>query len=293
MQVCCPQPCPPQPVCTEVERTILVPEWTTETQKVKCIEYRQQVREEKVTVWERVPVKRTVTCQYTEWVREVRKCKQTDTAWEPVWKEVTRTYTEYVPQVVQKKGVRAVWKCVPVKQKRIVCEDKGHWEERVVCACECGRCRQSGPCGDCCTSCCQPTECVQRVWVPKIVQREIETTVMEWRCVEEPYTCEVTVCKPVTRTCKVRVCEYRPVTKTREVSYTVCVPKKRTRSYEVTEYKCVPREKTIKRTVCVPVEVEKEVQVRVCRMVPKKVTVQVPVCEPCPVPSCDQPPCCQ
>jgi len=278
---CAVKPCPQQ-TCTTVERTVMVPQTVTETRKVKCTEYRQETRERKVTVYEQVPVKRTVTREYTEWVQEPRTCEQKYTVCTPVWKDVTRKYTVNVPHVEQRQGVRNVVRCVPVKCKRIVCEDQGHWEERPVNPCATSCRNGCAPCPTRCNPCCPQPRCVQRVWVPNIVQREIEETVMRRQCAQEPCTYQVTVCKPETRTCTTKVCEYKQEIKTRQVNYTVCVPKKRTCSYEVTEYKCVPKETTQKYTVCVPHEVEKEVQVQVCKMVPQTVTEQVPVAAPCP-----------
>jgi hypothetical protein len=221
--------------------------------------------------------------------------------------------------------MRRVVRCVPVTQTRTVCSDKGHWEEQPAdcCSASCGGCEDScaTPCGEedpcgCCSArrsgrhgllarrcawrapCCAPT----KVWVPNVVQDEVEVTVMQRQCVDVPYTYTVTVCTPETRTRMVKRCSYRPEirtrtvrvcrydrktrtrtrqvtqckleTRTRDVNYTAWVPQTRTTPHKITTYKCVPAERVQQYTVMVPHQVQKEVQVRVCRMVPK--TIQVP-----------------
>jgi hypothetical protein len=179
-----------------------------------------------------------------------------------------------VPVVETRQGTRTVCKMVAEKQKQIVCEDQGRWEERSY-ASACGCCEP-----------CQPV-CTYRCWVPKIVQKEIEVTCMKAVTVEEPCSYQVTVCKPVQKTCKVQVCEYQQVPATRQVCYTVCVPKTYTTTENVTTYKCVPVQRTRSYTVMVPYQVQKPVTVRVCKMVPK--TITVPVCAA----SCCEQVCCK
>jgi len=164
---------------------------------------------------------------------------------------------------------------VPEKQKKIVCEDQGHWEER-----DCGN-----PCGVC--DPCAPV-CKCRCWVPNVVQKEIEVTCIKAVRVEEPCTYQVTVCKPVTKTCKVKVCDFEQVPATRDVCYTVCVPKTYTKTEQVTTCRYVPVKETRSYTVMVPYQVEKPVTVRVCKMEPK--TIRVPVC---PATCCCQQVCCK
>jgi YTV protein len=248
----------------------------------------------------------------------------------PVWREEQREYTVMVPHQETREATRRVVQCVPVTQTRTVCRDEGHWEERPAdcCGASCGGCEDScatpcceeDPCG-CCSArrsgrqgrlarrrarraaCCEPT----KVWIPNIVQEEVEVAVMKRQCVDEPYTCTVTVCKPETRTKTVKLCSYKCETRTktdrvcryeqetrtrtrqvteckletrtRDVNYTVCVPQTKTTTHEVTTYKCVPEEKVEEYTVMVPHQVEKEVQVCVCKMVPK--TIQVPAATCC------------
>ncbi len=328
-----------------VQKTVLVPQYGTETRVVNCTEYQNQIRERKYTVHRRVPETKQVEQQYTEIVCETRSKKVkynvsipvTETVQQkyqvqvpewieverpyqvqvPVWKEVEQKYTELVPHQEQRKGVRKVYQTIAVQEKRLVCRDAGHFEERAVavpvCNSGCRRrgcarcCRPCGGCGGCAsgTPCHAPKQAVTicRVWVPNVVQEEVEVTVNKCVTVDQPYEYTVTVCKPVEKTRTVKVCEYVTETKTRkerqcryrteertrdvkvcsykteerekEVKYIVQVPHKKTRTVDVTTYTTVAEEKTEQYTVCVPVTVQKEVQVPVCHMVPKTITVPV------------------
>jgi hypothetical protein len=193
---------------------------------VKVCEYKEEVRERKVCVWE--PETRTKTIKYTE-------CK-------PVVKEEKREYTVLVPHTETRKGTRKVCKFVETKEKRKVCVDEGHWEE-VCCAKRCRGCcvNKCGGCGNCCKT--------KRVWCCKPVEKEIEVVCRKPTWVDEEYEYCVTVCKEEKRTCTVKVCTYEKVEKSRECKYTVCVPK----------------EKVVQCKVMVPHLVEKEIEVEVCK----------------------------
>ncbi len=307
---CC-DPCEPQ--VQYVEKTVYCPTWVTETRTEKVCEYRREERQREVTVYDRVPEMKTVTKTVCEMVPETRAktCSYTvrkpgvseqPREYEvrvPVWTEVEQEYTVMVPHEESRSATRTVCKCVPVTDTKVVTVDEGCWEkQQVEVPCQprrrvgrrASRCGDScgGSCGDCCTpatrTVCKP------VWVPNLVEKEIECTRHERQTEEVPYEYTVTVCKPETRTRTVKVCEYQTETrsrtvkvrhyeteeKTREYTYTVCVPQTKEVEVEVTTVKCVPRTETQTYTICVPVTVEKEVEVRVCKMEPK--TVQVPVC---------------
>ncbi len=263
-----------QPEVQYVEKTVLCPEWGTETRTVTCTECRPEVRQCTVTVTKRVPETKAFQRTCTVMVPEIRTRTEEYMACKPVFHEETRQYTVMVSTVETRQGTRTVCKMVPEKQKQIVCEDQGHWEER------------SCTCGNCCDPC--APACTQRCWVPNIVQKEIEVTCMKAVTVEEPCTYQVSVCKPVEKTCKVRVCDYQQVPATRQVCYTVCVPKTVTRTQYVTTWRCEQVQQMRSYTVMVPYQVQKEVTVRVCKMVPK--TVRVPVC---PTACCCQQVCCK
>ena len=194
--------------------------------RVTVTECRPEVRQRKVTVCQQVPETKAVQRTCTIMVPETRKRTEKYTVCKPVMREETREYTVMVPHTETRQGTRQVCKMVPVKEKRIVCEDQGHWEQR-ACKIACARLRLR----TCCpvrTFCC---------WVPKIVQKEVEVTCCKPQMVTEPCSYKVTVCKPEKRTCKVQVCDYKQEEATREVCYTVCVPKTITRTEQVTTCK--------------------------------------------------------
>ena len=342
-------PCP-QPACEwrEVERTVLVPEWTTEKRKVEHIEYKRETSERKVTVNEWVQKNEQVTREVTTWEKHEKSRKEKYTVHKPVWKDVTDTWVVKVPHWETRKGTRmvkkpvwkdtkesyvvlvpstethkekvTVWRSVPVEKSYTVCEDHGHWEEHKVPVCAPAPCRTA--CGVCnaCNPCPQAF-CVQRVWVPKIVQREAKCTVHECKAFEETREVEVVVCKEEKHTRTVKVCEWKEEKESyeykecvmkeekrsckrkvcemvaeqaeRTVTWFECVPKEKKVTETVCRWECVPVKRTVKETVCVPVTVTKMVDVPVCRMVEKKVKekVAVPHCAPAcaPAASCSTP----
>ena len=278
---CCPAPaceatCAPACEPTFVEKTICVPTWVTETRTVNVMECAIEERQRTCTVYKRVPETKTIETQCTVMVPEVRTKTCNYTVCTPVWKEVEQQYTVMVPEKQVRQGTRKVCKMEKVAETRTVCKDQGCWEEQVVeVPCRCFKCRRAHR--RCCTPCCPPKVCTKKVWVPNIVQEEVEVTRCKPVIVEEPYEYCVTVCKPEVRTRTVKVCEYAKEQKTREVQYTVCVPQQKTVTRQVCTVKCVPEEKVITYKVRVPHCVQKEVEVKVCKMVEK--TVQVP-CRP-------------
>jgi hypothetical protein len=299
--------CSPSNGCGEVqmvEKTICVPEWVTETRKCTVTECVAEEKEVKVKVMVPKIVEETVkVCEMVQEkkVVEVKVCK-------PVSKQVTKEVTVCVPVMVEKeqkctvlvpteeirKGVRKVCKMVSEKKMVTVKKDCGHWETQMVevpcrqllrCRRSCGGC---GSCGSCCEPCAPKTRTVcKKVWVPKIVEEQVEVTCCKRVIVEEPYECKVIVCKPQEKVTKVKVCQMQQKKETRtftECSYETvvekkeivcCVPKTVEKKVQVT--KCVCEEQIKKCKVMVPKQVEKEVQVKVCKMVEKKVTV--PACQ--------------
>ncbi len=254
-----------KPAVQYVEKTVLCPQWVTEMRRCLVTEYRREPRECTVTVCKRVPETKAVQRTCCVMVPEVRTRTEQCMTYKPVYREETREYTEMVPTVETRQATRTVCKWVAEKQKQTVCEDHGQWVEQ-TCGC--------GSCGDPCAP-----QCVRWTWVPKIVQKEVEVTCLKPVMVEEPYSYQVTVCRPVKKTYKVRVCEYQQVPTTREVRYTVYVPKEVTRTEYVTTWRCQQVQETRRYMVTVPYQVEKEVPVRVCKMVPK--TIRVPVYPTC------------
>lgn len=292
-----------------------------------------EVRTKTVTCTVCKPVYKTKTCQYQVCVPTYRDVPQTYTCSVPVYDLVDKTYTVMVPTTETRTGVRKVCKVEQSTEMRTVTVDEGQYVTETVevpcttvcrvgllarcrlhrgCGCGCGGCCVNDGCSDCgATDCCgcepQTTTVCQKVWVPKLVTKEVPVTVCKQIVVDEPCQYNVTVCKPVTKTCKVRVCRYETQTRTRmvrlcdykteirtrtyqectlvpqevtrQVRYTVCVPKTVTRTRAVTECRLVPYEKQVTYMVCVPRQVQKEMDVCVCRMVQK--TISVPAATEC------------
>ncbi len=256
---------------TFVEQTILVPHTVIETRKVQTVEEHPEEREKTFTVFDTVPVTKTISKQETIMVDETRTRTETYTVTKPVWKDVSEEYTVQAEHTEVRQGCRTVTRMVPAKRIRTYCVDEGRWEHRceltTVAQCNCG------------TPTCQHVRTVRKIWVSRPVKRRVVESITIRKQVQEPYSYTVKVCQPETRTRTKKVCEHVEKQKTREVKYTVKVPQVQTKNVEVTEYKKVPRQVTEKYTVMVPRTVEKEVQVEVCRMVPQTIRCEVPVCE--------------
>lgn len=212
-----------KPVVREVERTyeVMIPV--------------QEERESTKTVCEAVT--KEVEETYTVMVPTTEEREITRTVCKPVVEEKEETFTVLVPTQEQRMGTRTIRQMVPVKKTRKVCQDQGHWEERTV-EVACGPCRKT-------TRTC-------RVWVPKLVETEVEYCVHECQTKEEQYTWNVTVCKPETRTRKVCVTKHITEEVKEKHTVTVCRPETRTRKVHHTEYvqKTVPCKYTV--TVCKP-----------------------------------------
>jgi hypothetical protein len=223
----------------------------------------------------------------------------------PVHSQVEQQYTVMVPFTEKRQGMRTVGRCVPVVKRTTVCEDQGHWEQQAVA---CGGCAPAAvACGGCATACvtsCAPvTRCV---WVPNIVQREVEFTVQEWQTSQEPYEYDFVNCRPEVRqrmvdvcrievtqvpceyevttfrreprVCQRQICEMQPTREVRQVGEQVCVPRTRMEDYQVTTCETVVEDVREEVKVCVPVVSEREVPVQVCRMVERKIMVPAPSC---------------
>ncbi len=289
---------------TMVEKTIMVPTTEIETLTVHVTQYKPETRERTVTEMRRVPKTETVTRSYTVMVPKTETKTVTYNVCKPVITEETQQYTVNVPHTESREGTRKVCKKVATTQKRTVTVDEGHWEGPPP-ASSAGACGAANACGGCIASCDDcGTGCGRRhrrarrccgsgsgcgavancgagpVWVPNLVQKEIECTVYNNVWEDQNYTYNVTVMKPETRSRTVKKCHTVTEQQSREVTYTRCVPEQRSSSHEVTRYECVPSEKTVTYTVQVPHQVEKQIQVRVCKMVPK--TILVPEgCDDC------------
>ena len=196
-------------------------------------------------------------------------CFQEITVYRPVcriqWKEVT--VTEYhrryetkmvtkevlvpitVTQTQQRSFVRTVYKPVwetverkcryvewkPVQEKKKVVVDCGHWAVQTVC----------GPCGK--------VRC-QRVWVPKLVEKEI--------------TCVRYVPVEKTKVIQTRVCRLQPQQQTITYQVPVCRVRYEKRQVQVPVTRCVIEPRVVKKKVPVPVT----------QWVPCRIKVPVPCC---------------
>ena len=281
---CCAAPCG---TWQTVEKEVCVPEMVTENQTVKCIECCAETRQRTVTCYQQVPVTETVQRQYTVMVQENRTRECCQTVCKPVYRTVTQQYCVPTSHMESRQCMRQVCQMQQVKEMRTVCEDQGHWEER-PCETACNPCAPAvaaNPCGPAqpCTTCAPVT---QKVWVPNVVQKQVEVTCCKPVMVPETYTYQVCVAGQEMRTRQIQVCEYQQEVVKTQVQYTVCVPHCETRAEQVTCYRCQPVQQVVNETVMVPHEVEKVVQVCVCRMVNKKVPCQEWV--PAPPQPCQQ-----
>lgn len=263
--VCCePAPCASAPAM--VEKKVMAPEWVTETRTVKCTEYKMEPQQREITCYERKIEQQERTRTVCKMVAEQQQKTIEYTVCKPVYEDKTVTCTVMVPTQEKRQGVRRVCKLVKSTEPRKVCVDEGHWEEK----CCVQYCRKV----TCCGCCVVPVNVVKKVWVPNVVEKEIQVEVCKRVMEEQPYEYTVTVCKPEQRTKTVRVCKMVPEKRTKEVTYTVCKPTTEEVKCTVNVCKCVPVKKTVTVNVCVPHEVEKQVQVSVCKMVEK--TIMVP-----------------
>lgn len=321
---CAPHPqavCATQPACAvhpgggaaqqwqEVERTVLVPEWTTEKRKVEHVEYKQEVNERKVTVNEWVKKDEKVTREVTTWDKQEKSRKEKYTVHKPVWKDVTDTWTVQVAHWETRKGSRmvkkphwkdvkesytvlvpstetrkekvTVWRAVPVEKKYSVNEDHGHWEEHKVPVCAPAPTRCATGCGVCnaCNPCPQAF-CVQRVWVPKIVTREASCTVQECRAFEETREVHVAVCKEEKRSRTVKVCEWKEEKESYEYKECVMKEEKRSATRKVCEMVPEDKERTVTWIECIPKKKKVTETVARWECVAVQKTVKETVCVP-------------
>ena len=115
---CCqPQPCVAQ--CCQPQ-TCLVPEWTTETRTIPCIEYRTEQREQKCLVWK--PVFEDQQQAYTVMVPYQETRKATRCVFDTVTDNVEQKYCVLVPYQETRKATRCVYDTVTdnVEQKYCV-----------------------------------------------------------------------------------------------------------------------------------------------------------------------------
>ena len=327
----CTAPCCAPPSCEShisyIQKTVMVPQWVTETRQVMSTQYRYETRQRVVTRYRcvpetrpvtqtytvsvpqqrtrnvsytvQVPVVRQVERQYTVRVPVYRNVQQTYTVSVPVYRTVQQQYTVMVPEQVRRQGVRTVCKMVPTTTTRTICRDQGHWATQQIevpcrqtgCGGLLGR-RDCGHCGGCHPCGCTTVLC-KRVWVPNVVQEQVPVTVMRPQMVQQPYEYVSTVCRPQQRTRQVRVCEYQPQQRTRTVRVCEYRTERRSTTVPVCHYETQQRTRQVQYTVCVPQQRTRTYNVTTYRQVPEQVTQNYRVCVPVQVPRTVQVPVCR
>ena len=251
----CAAPAPaPEPVT--VTKTIMVPETVYETMTVPVTVYKPVTKTKMVTVYRNVPQTREVKRMVTQYVHVPKTRTENYVVCTPTWKEVTKDVVVNVAETVTKNGVRRVCRPTIVTETRTVCRDMGAYE-----------CRSYVDCCGCCRTC--------QVWVPNVVKQDIEVQVCKHEVVEEPYSYNVTVCKPVTQTKTFKVQEMVRETKSRDVNYTVCEAQQVEKTFTENFCERVAEQKEVSYTECVAETVQREVKVAKCILVPKTVTYQI------------------
>ncbi|QDU25129.1 hypothetical protein ETAA8_01900 [Anatilimnocola aggregata] len=241
----------PQP--ETVTRTIMVPQTTYETMTVPVTVYKPVTKTKMVTVYRMVPQTREVKRMMTEYVNVPQTRTETYVSVTPTWKEVQKDVTVMVPTTESREAVRRVCKPVMSTETRTVSRDQGAYETRTHTDC----------CG-CIRTC--------KVWVPNVVQEEVEVPVCRHQVSEEAYTYNVTVCKPETQTKTFKVCEMVREDKTREVQFVETQAKQVEKTFTESFYERVAEEKEVSYVEREAVTEQREVQVAKCVMVPKEVT---------------------
>jgi len=243
----------PAPEPITVTKTIMVPQTVYETMTVPVTVYKPVTKTKMITVYRNVPQTREVKRMVTEYSQVPKTRTETYVSVTPTWKEVTKDVTVMVNSVEAREGVRRVCKPVMTTETRTVCKDMGAYE-----------CRTYVDCCGCCRTC--------KVWVPNVVQEQVQVQVCKHQVSEEAYTYNVNVCKPVAQTKTFKVCEMVRENKTREVSYTECQANQVEKTFTETYCERVAEQKEVSYTVCEAVTEQREVRVAKCVMTPKEVT---------------------
>lgn len=246
----------PRTTYQTVTKTIMVPTTVLETRQTQSVEYRDEVRERSVTVYEQVPETKQVTTQATVMVPETRQRLETYTVQVPVVRTVPQSVTVQSLQTERRVGTRRITRCVPGTEIRTVTVG-GEVLRKGVTSDEGGVKVQTRIEGGC--------------------TKQVEVPVMKRQIVEQTYEYDVQVARPTVSTRMVQQTEYCTETRTRTVPEIVQVPQVQTRTHDITEMRSVPRQKTETYTERVPHVVTRDIQVPVTRMVPRTITEQIPV----------------
>jgi hypothetical protein len=293
---CRPNPCPEHQV---IQKTVMVPEWTTEKRMVNVTECRPEERQRTCTVYKQVREVKQVEREYTVMVPEQRTHTVSYTVCKPVWETQTCEYTVMVPQ--QKTRTETYTVCKPVWETRtceytvMVPQQKTRTETYTVCkpVWETKTCEYTVMVPHCEKR--QGTRTVCKM-VPVTEKRTVCEDQGHWeevaytgechvrhcggccsrchRCVNECGGCGGTCRKWVSNVVKkeVEVTCMRPkqMEETYEYEVTVCKPEKRTREVKVCKYVHEQKTRECTYTVCVPEKRTREL--KVCKYVHEQKT---------------------
>lgn len=190
------------------------------------------------------------TCQEVVYQQKKYTCYRT--CYERVCEQKTLTAVRYVPETQYRECTQTVCRpvyetaerevcytvCKPVREIQTVKVCSGHWETRTIPA--------SSSCDPCAPA---QAERKCRVWVPQIVEKQVECV----KCVNETQTKRVpyTVCR--------MVAEQRTI----KIPYTVCRAENYQTTVPVVRY--VAKQVPYTVTRCEPVVVTRQVPVTVCK----------------------------
>lgn len=246
----------PRTTYQTVSKTIMVPTTVLETRQSQSVEYRDEIRQRVVTVYDQVPETRQITTEHTVLVPETRHRTEQFTVQVPVVRCVPQSVTVQTLQTETRIGTRLITRCVQGTELRTV-STGGEVVRRGVPSDLGGVKVQSTIVGGCTKQCVVP--------------------VMKRQLVEQTYEYDVQVARPSTTTHMVQHTDYQTEVRSRNVPEIVQVPKVEIRTHEITEMKSVPRQKTETFMERMPHVVTRETQVPVTKMVAQTVAEQVPV----------------
>ncbi len=246
----------PRTTYQTVIKTSMVPTTVMETRQVESVEYRNEVRERSVTVYEQVPETKQVTTEHTVLVPTTRQRTETVSVQVPYERLVRETYAVDNIQTETRTRKQLVSRDVPSTELRTTIADA-----EVV-----KRSRKSELGG-------------VRAHLEIHGSSKTEELVTETRpqLFEQTIAYDVQVNRPKMCTRMVKQTAYRTELQTRTVPETVHVPKVELRTHQVNGTRSVPRQRTESVNVQVPYTVTRQVQVPVTKMVPQQFIEQVPV----------------
>ncbi len=246
----------PRTTYQTVTKTSMVPATVMETRQVQSVEYRNEVRERSVTVYEQVPETRQVATEHTVLVPQTRHRTETISVQVPYERLVREIYAVDNVQTETRTRKQLVRRDVPSAELRTTIT---HAE--VV-----KRSRKSDLGG-----------VRAHLEIHGSSKTEELVTATRPQLFEQTIAYDVQVNRPEMRTRMVKQTEYRTELRNRSVPETVHVPKVEVRTHQVNEMRSVPRQRTESFTVQVPYVVTKQVQVPVTKMVPQQFVEQVPI----------------